>query len=63
MDSGACDGVREGAGRAGRIQAGLALAAFSALPQGGGRGTRTVSVLSARGVGMSHLLELGLPSD
>lgn len=42
MGSGACDGVREGTGRAGRIQASLALGAFSALPRGRGRGTKAV---------------------
>lgn len=63
MGSGACDGVREGAGGAGRIQAGLPLGAFSALLQGGGRGTRALSVLSGRGAGMSHFLGEGPPSD
>lgn len=63
MGSGACDGVREGAGRAGRIQAGLALGAFSALPRGGGLGTRTLSLLSGRGAEMSHVLGEGPPWD
>lgn len=42
MGSGTCDGVREGTGRARRIQASLALGAFSALPRGRGRGTKAV---------------------
>lgn len=51
----------EGAGRAGRIQASLALGAFSALPRGGGRGTRAASGLPGRGARMSHLPGEGPP--
>lgn len=40
---------------AGRIQAGMAKGAFSALPGGEGRGVREGSVLRGPGAGMSHL--------
>lgn len=61
MGSGACDGVRNGAGRAGRIQASRALGASSALPRGGGRGTRAGSRLPGMGPGMWHLAGEGPP--
>ena len=62
MGSGACDGVREGAGR---IQAGLALGAFSAFPRAGGGGGRNEGSVGppGPGAGMLHLPGEGPPWD